>query len=128
MWYTYTKGKATASSIKCCTALSFDNFLFDLGIYVFNFAGLRVSRKVVWVTGASRGIGAAIAVRLARYGTKVVLSSRDETRLHRVKELCVEAGARPLDVLVLPLDILKHDTHSKALLSVLEHFKKVIRV
>ena len=37
------------------------------------------------VTGAARGIGEAIAFRLARMGAAVVLTARDQARLAQVK-------------------------------------------
>jgi 3-oxoacyl-[acyl-carrier protein] reductase len=42
--------------------------------------------QVAVVTGAARGIGEAIAHRLARMGAAVVLTARDGARLARVKE------------------------------------------
>jgi 3-oxoacyl-[acyl-carrier protein] reductase len=42
-----------------------------------------VSQKVAIVTGASRGIGRAIAVRLARDGANVILTGRDESLLQQ---------------------------------------------
>jgi len=54
--------------------------------------------KVAIVTGASRGIGRAIALRLARSGASVVLTARDETAL--------DAVAREIDAAVrLALDL-----------------------
>ena len=44
------------------------------------------------VTGASRGIGRAIAIRLARDGVKVVLAARDQAALSKVVDEIVEAG------------------------------------
>ena len=40
--------------------------------------------KVAWITGASSGIGAALAREYASRGGHVVLSGRDETRLAEV--------------------------------------------
>ncbi len=54
--------------------------------------------KVALVTGASRGIGRAIALALGRRGATVVLGARDEARLREVVDEIERAGgrARPL--------------------------------
>ncbi|MFM9957488.1 MAG: 3-oxoacyl-[acyl-carrier-protein] reductase [Phycisphaerales bacterium] len=50
------------------------------------------SRRVAFVTGASRGIGRAIALRLAKDGRHVVLSARSEGPLSEVKGQIEAAG------------------------------------
>jgi 3-oxoacyl-[acyl-carrier protein] reductase len=50
--------------------------------------------KVAVVTGASRGIGAAIAARLAAAGAAVVIHGRDEHALDGVRAAIVRAGGR----------------------------------
>jgi dehydrogenase/reductase SDR family protein 7 len=45
--------------------------------------------KVVWITGASSGIGEHIALALAHGGAKLVLSARRLRELERVKENCL---------------------------------------
>lgn len=58
--------------------------------------------KVVWITGASSGIGEALALAFAAEGAKLALSGRREGELLRVKE----RTKLPADkVLVLPLDL-----------------------
>ena len=47
-----------------------------------------LSRKVVWVTGASSGIGEELAYQLAKCGAKLVLSARRRDELERVAEKC----------------------------------------
>ncbi|MFM7404179.1 MAG: SDR family NAD(P)-dependent oxidoreductase [Erythrobacter sp.] len=54
--------------------------------------------KVAWITGASSGIGAALARELAARGAHVVLSGRDEARLAEVAADCGERLLLPFDV------------------------------
>ncbi len=56
------------------------------------------SGKVAWVTGASSGIGAALARDLAGRGAHLILSGRDEARLAEVAEDCGETLILPFDV------------------------------
>ena len=65
--------------------------------------------KSVWITGASSGIGEALALQFAAEGAKVTLSSRREDELNRVRELCLGKGLDADSVLVLPLDVTDHD-------------------
>ncbi|MCX9148224.1 SDR family NAD(P)-dependent oxidoreductase [Erythrobacter sp. WG] len=56
------------------------------------------SGKVAWITGASSGIGAALARELAARGSHLVLSGRDEARLAEVAEDCGETLILAFDV------------------------------
>ncbi len=58
--------------------------------------------RVALVTGASKGLGKAIALALADAGTKVVLVSRDETKLRETAKAVRELGA---EVEILPADV-----------------------
>jgi len=57
--------------------------------------------QVIWITGASSGIGEALACELSRQDAKLILSSRRIVELERVKNNC----AHPENVHVLPLDL-----------------------
>jgi short-subunit dehydrogenase len=58
-----------------------------------SFAG-----QVIWITGASSGIGAALARGWAKEGAHLVLSGRDEARLGEVAKDCGETLILPFDV------------------------------
>ena len=60
--------------------------------------------RVVWITGASSGIGEKLAYELARAGAKLVLSARRNQELERVKAKCEGemSGQSPCDDLSLP--------------------------
>ena len=45
--------------------------------------------EVVWITGASSGIGECLAYELSKNGCKLVLSARREDLLNKVKEKCI---------------------------------------
>ncbi len=54
--------------------------------------------KVAWITGASSGIGAALARDLSSRGAHLVLSGRDKARLTEVAADCGETLILPFDV------------------------------
>jgi len=58
--------------------------------------------QVVIVTGASSGIGRAVALELAGQGARVALAARDAERLEQVAALCRERGG---DGLAVPTDV-----------------------
>jgi 2-deoxy-D-gluconate 3-dehydrogenase len=65
-----------------------------------------LSGRTALVTGASRGIGRAIAVGLAQAGADVALSARDEARLDEVRGEVEALGRRAL---VVPADLTDAD-------------------
>lgn len=67
---------------------------------------MDVNNKVVWVTGASSGIGEAICKAFAKLNCKLVLSARRENELQRVKS---ELGLDENEVMILPMDLEKVD-------------------
>ncbi len=58
-----------------------------------------MSDQTIWITGASSGIGAALAKEWASRGAKIILSGRDEGRLAEV------ADALDTETLTLPFDV-----------------------
>ncbi len=58
--------------------------------------------KRILITGASSGIGRALALAYAAEGVRLFLTARDDERLEEVRELCVVAGAM---VIVKSIDV-----------------------
>ncbi|MFN6039419.1 MAG: SDR family NAD(P)-dependent oxidoreductase, partial [Bacteroidota bacterium] len=58
--------------------------------------------KVIWITGASSGIGEALCIQFASLGAKIILSSRNENELQRVAGLC---KLDEKNHLILPFDL-----------------------
>ncbi|XP_067682472.1 dehydrogenase/reductase SDR family member 7-like isoform X2 [Haliotis asinina] len=82
--------------------------------------------KVVWVTGASSGIGESLVYELASAGCRLVLSARREEELNRVKKQCLTCGPlQDKDIMVVPLDMTKQHEHADAVKKVLQHFKQI---
>ncbi len=81
-----------------------------------------MSSQTVWVTGASSGIGEALALRYAREGASLVLSARRKDELERVAGLCRDAGLPADQVLVLPLDVTNWESLPAAVQAVLDTF------
>ncbi len=62
--------------------------------------------KVVWITGASSGIGEALAMAAAGHGATLILSARREPELKRVAAAC---GLTPEKIKILLLDLETRD-------------------
>lgn len=69
---------------------------------------MSLASKVVWVTGASSGIGEALTYALAKENCKLILSARRSEELERVKGNCA-ASIQP-NIRTLPLDLAKPET------------------
>ena len=83
------------------------------------------TNRVVWITGASSGIGEALAARFARENARVVLSARRQPELERVRQHCIDAGAAPENMLVLPLDVTDLPSLPVAADHVISHFGQI---
>lgn len=64
-----------------------------------------MQNRVVWITGASSGIGEATAKLLNQEGYRIILSARRKDELERVKRDC----SMPQNAFVLPLDLEQHE-------------------
>ncbi len=79
----------------------------------------NLQNKVVWITGASSGIGEALAHQFAKEGAKLVLSARRIEELKRVEN---DLGIAADRTMVLPLDVLKTDEFEALFQKVMAQF------
>lgn len=77
------------------------------------------TNKVIWITGASSGIGEALAKAFNAAGAKVILSARNKAELERVQQ----TFSKPqIESLVLPLDLSQPETFPQATIAAWKAF------
>jgi len=77
--------------------------------------------KIVWITGASSGIGEALAEAFDREGAKLVLSARNEEKLNALKDRLSNKEHH----LVLPLDLEHSENFPEKVVQVVDHFGRI---
>ncbi len=78
--------------------------------------------QVVWIAGASSGIGAALAADMVKAGAKVIISARRVGQLEDVAEECAKFGLKPF---VLEMDMTDYESQKRAFDKVIEKFGHV---
>ncbi len=76
----------------------------------------NTNENVVWITGASSGIGKAMAFEWARLGYKVVLSARRKELLEAIAIEIKDAGG---EALVVPVDIMEEKSIEDAVQTII---------
>jgi len=71
---------------------------------------MRFRGQVVWITGASSGIGEALATAFSREGANLVLSARRPGELERVRQLCDGPERHRIE----PLDLMDEKAIARA--------------
>ncbi|MCH3881599.1 SDR family oxidoreductase [Tenacibaculum aquimarinum] len=77
--------------------------------------------QVVWITGASSGIGKSLALAYANQGVKLILSSRNTAALAAVKAEC----KNPSEVQILQLDLEDYENLQPKITAALSFFGKI---
>lgn len=78
--------------------------------------------KVIWITGASSGIGEALALEFAKQEARLILSARREDELKRVGAL---TKLPELDLMILPFDLSNTSNASGLAAQVMNKFGRV---
>jgi short-subunit dehydrogenase len=101
-------------------AMDFFGHLFVFFCKIFEMKTFH--NKVVWITGASSGIGEAMAYELAKEGARLALSARNQERLEEIRKYCLSLGS---EVAIFPFDLSHVEEIPKVANQVLNHFKKL---
>lgn len=83
----------------------------------------KLHNKVIWITGASSGIGEAIVYELAKHKAKLILSARRKEELERVKGNCPR-DVQP-DIRVLPVDLAESHTLELSTQAAIQMFGRI---
>jgi short-subunit dehydrogenase len=78
---------------------------------------MNYTGKTIWITGASSGIGEAMAKELAKTKCKLILSGRNLHALKEVEERCIKLGSR---VQLAPFDLGKSEEVNDVAKAVIE--------
>jgi dehydrogenase/reductase SDR family protein 7B len=79
-----------------------------------------LKNKVVWLTGATSGIGEGLAYALAEQGAKLIISARRKEELQRVAQKC-----KNTDVFILPLDLANQSNFEEKTNEVIHKFGRI---
>jgi short-subunit dehydrogenase len=80
---------------------------------------MTVTHKIIWITGASSGIGEALVHECAKHQTKLILSARREEELKRVAK---QANLNEGDYLILPFDLADTSKANEYIQQIIEKF------
>lgn len=83
---------------------------------------MKFKDQVVWVTGASSGIGEALAKALAGQGARLILSARRVEELERVRNEC---GGHNAPLALVPMDVAELDSIPDKVRQALEAFGRI---
>ena len=78
--------------------------------------------KVIWITGASSGIGEALTYEFARQGAKLIISSNQQEELEKVKQECEKLGS---ECFIQFLDITEIDKMQAITQGLINRFNKI---
>ena len=73
--------------------------------------------KRIWITGASSGIGKAVALKLAQSGARIAISASNHLALHKLASQMGEENT-----MVVPLDVTNKEQNQKAVQRIAENW------
>ena len=80
-----------------------------------------IEGRVIWITGASSGIGEALVYALVKKNCKLIISARNEVALQRVRDNCEQKE----QIQILPLDLGDFKVMDQKVATALSFFNKI---
>ncbi|HKC67534.1 MAG TPA: SDR family oxidoreductase [Bacteroidia bacterium] len=80
------------------------------------------SKKKVWITGASSGIGEALVFELAKQGAQIVLSARNESALQAIAQ---KTNLSPENYLIIPFDLADTSKADEYVQQIIQKFGRI---
>ncbi len=78
--------------------------------------------KNIWITGASSGIGEALAIEFSKKNTNLILSARNKEKLEKVAKICENNGSKTF---IAPIDLENFESIKITTAIVLKNFGKI---
>ncbi len=83
---------------------------------------MKIDNSVVWITGASSGIGKSLVKEFAKYNCNLILTSRS---LEKLKETVREISYDEKKVLYIPFDLFNYKKLPDIVKEVIKKYKKI---
>jgi len=83
---------------------------------------MNFTHKTIVITGASTGIGQALAISLAERGAKLVLAARNQTHLAATAKTCLEKGGKAIAV---PTDVTQPQACQRLIETAVQNFGQI---
>jgi len=82
---------------------------------------MNFENKIIWITGASSGIGKALTFELSKRKAKLIISSRNVKVLEKVKKECLY----PENVKIIPLDLENYESLASKVSEAISTYGKI---
>jgi len=83
---------------------------------------MEFSNKIIWITGATSGIGKAVAIEISQRKAYLILSGRNETALNETAKICKDNGST---IKLVPFDLGDEVAVNKAAQKVLSEYNRI---
>jgi short-subunit dehydrogenase len=84
---------------------------------------MRIAGKIIWITGASSGIGEALSIEAVKKGAHVILSARNISKLEDLKQRLEKIS--PGSTTLMPIDVTRKEDIVKSVETVTKTMKRV---